>query len=206
MTGDERFDVFDERMNKTGTATRAEVHAEGLWHQTFHCWILSREEDGIYVLFQLRHRSKDTFPGLLDVSCAGHLLAGETPMDGIRELREELGLDVHYSELNPCGVFPEEDIISDGFIDREYCHVYIYDSNQPLTSYRMQPDEVSGLFRVRLDNLKRLLQEGEPIAADGIVLNGDGTVSRQVRMIRKADLVPHPNDYFQLLFDAVENM
>ncbi|MDF2939105.1 MAG: hypothetical protein K0Q90_4478, partial [Paenibacillaceae bacterium] len=99
MAQDENFDIFDEHMNHIGTASRQEAHAQGLWHRTFHCWVLRKGSAGWEILLQLRHKDKDTFPGLLDVSSAGHLLAGELVEDGVRELEEELGIGVPYPEL-----------------------------------------------------------------------------------------------------------
>jgi isopentenyldiphosphate isomerase len=201
---DERYDIFDINRNPIGTATRAEVHAQGLWHQTFHCWVWRRETSGISLLFQLRHPLKDTFPGLLDISCAGHLLALETPQHGVRELEEELGLRVPFAELLPCGVYKQQHHHADRLIDREFCHVFLLKHDQPLSSYRMQTDEVSGLFRIRLDDLKRLLREGTPAEAEGIVLGADGTISNTVRSVLQTDLVPHPIDYFQLIFNVLQ--
>lgn len=40
MSQDEVFDVLNEQMIKVGEATRQKVHGQGLWHQTFHCWIV----------------------------------------------------------------------------------------------------------------------------------------------------------------------
>jgi hypothetical protein len=36
MSLNEIFDVFNEQMVRIGEATRQSVHAQGLWHQTFH--------------------------------------------------------------------------------------------------------------------------------------------------------------------------
>jgi isopentenyldiphosphate isomerase len=63
MSLNEIFDVFNEQMVRIGEATRQSVHAQGLWHQTFHCWIVSKSNKGeLNLLFQLRHKDKDTYP------------------------------------------------------------------------------------------------------------------------------------------------
>jgi isopentenyldiphosphate isomerase len=198
----ERFDIYDEHGSHIGTATREDVHRDGLWHQTFHCWIYAADEDGPYVLFQLRHAEKDTFPGLLDVSSAGHLLAGETPEDGVRELEEELGVTVSAAELLFCGVYVEEDWLPNGMIDRERCHVFALQRSLPLASYRLQPDEVSGLFRLRLGDLPRLLA-GERIEISGVLLQQDGTLQANARTVDATDFVPHSPDYYAVLLAAL---
>lgn len=87
MSSDEWLDVFNEQMKKIGQASRKNVHAQGLWHQTFHCWIINKSTTGRWsLLFQLRRKDKDVFPNQHDISCAGHLLSGEAVEEGVREL------------------------------------------------------------------------------------------------------------------------
>src|SRR4051794_1911294 len=104
MGEDELLDVFDDNMELIRKAPRAEVHAKGLWHQTFHCWIVRAAHDGQYVLFQRRGPTKKVFPNTLDITAAGHLQSGETVEDGIREVNEELGISARYGDLIPLGI------------------------------------------------------------------------------------------------------
>ena len=99
---------------------RSRVHADGDWHRSVQVWIAERcrcrgvgtdgdmgdgeggegdgiiDDDDIYkvrVLLQRRSHYKDTHPDLLDVSCAGHVDAGDGIVEtAMRELEEELGL------------------------------------------------------------------------------------------------------------------
>lgn len=88
---DELFDVVDEYDRVTGQATRREVHAQRLRHRAVHVLIVN-ERGSIFL--QKRSRHKDTNPGLLSTSCAGHVDAGEDYDATVpRELHEELGLD-----------------------------------------------------------------------------------------------------------------
>ncbi|NRF92940.1 NUDIX domain-containing protein [Paenibacillus frigoriresistens] len=202
---EEMFDIYDEKMNRLGVAPRSEVHAKGLWHRTFQCWIVSLEGKVPSLLLQLRHPEKDLFPNLLDISCAGHLAAGETTEDGVRELEEELGLKVDFSELIPCGMYAEEDLISDQLIDREFCHVFIYRCDQPLNRYALQPDEVSGLFAVGVADLERLVhQETNEIKASGYKRGLDGKLDHTSLLLSLDHLVPHPVAYFDLVFRTLK--
>lgn len=212
MAQDEVFDIFDSRMRRTGTASRKEAHAQGLWHQTFHCWVIrtpTRPEEDWSLLLQLRHRDKDTFPNMLDISCAGHLLAGERVEDGVRELQEELGLSVAFAELISCGVFAEEDIISETLIDREFCHVFLYPCNQALEAYKFQLSEVSGLFFIPLAAFQELVSgRCDSVLTKGVIVTDEaaGTTIEISRDVRKADIVPHPQAYYELLFHQISRL
>src|SRR5690242_19437503 len=91
MADDELLDYYDEQGTHLGVATRRAVHRAGRWHRTLHLWLTS-ELDGGSLLYQLRARTTSNWPGLLDASVAGHLLAGEDYAAAMREAREEIGI------------------------------------------------------------------------------------------------------------------
>ncbi|MFD0696987.1 NUDIX domain-containing protein [Paenibacillus sp. GCM10027628] len=203
---EEMFDIYDRQMNWLGVAPRSEVHKKGLWHQTFQCWIVSFEKPEPLILLQLRAPDKDLFPSLLDISSAGHLAAGETVREGVRELEEELGLNVHFDDLLACGKFAEEDLISEQLMDREFCHVFIYRCDQPLKDYKLQEDEISGIFAVKVEELDQLVHGQQTvITASGYELLGDGQLREITKPISLSDLVPHPTAYFDLLFQTLRD-
>src|SRR5690242_19450425 len=111
MHSQEYVDIFDTAMNYLGSASLDEVHAQGLWHQTFHCWLIKREEETYSLLFQRRGPLKKVHPNKLDITAAGHLMAGEAVEAGVRELNEELGLEKTYADLVPLGIRPETEVI-----------------------------------------------------------------------------------------------
>lgn len=90
---EEFFDILDENGKKTGqVCPRSIVHKNGYFHATVHVWVVNESGN---VLLQKRSMQKDTHPGLWDISCAGHLSAGDTPLDAaVRELNEELGITI----------------------------------------------------------------------------------------------------------------
>ena len=88
---EEIFDIIDTQGNPTGeTVTREKAHAEGIPHRTAHIWIIREKYGRTEVLLQKRSMNKDSFPGKFDTSSAGHIQAGDEPLESaLRELGEE---------------------------------------------------------------------------------------------------------------------
>jgi isopentenyldiphosphate isomerase len=89
MSESELVDVFDDDGRPAGRVERGLAHRDGLWHRSLHCWLVTGNGA---LLVQRRSADKAHWPGLLDVSAAGHVLAGEPWTAAPREVREELGL------------------------------------------------------------------------------------------------------------------
>lgn len=200
----EVFDTYDDDMHWTGTATRQAVHRLGLWHQTFHCWILHRKAAGDFLVLQRRHRTKDTHPNLLDISAAGHLAAGETRADGVRELEEELGLAVVYADLKHLGIYRYVDE-SGGVKDHEFCHLHVLiRPDGHLADYRPAVGEVSGLYEVRLEDMQNLCRgRGERIRAVGFEVDDDGHQTRRELQVGRGDMVAFGTAYYEMLFQGI---
>ncbi|SFA83088.1 NUDIX domain-containing protein [Cohnella sp. OV330] len=206
---EERFDIYDELDRPIGTATRSEAHDRGLWHHTFHCWLARRGEDGrARVLFQRRSRDKDTNPDRFDITAAGHLSAGETARDAVRELEEELGLRVSLEDLAPLGTFREED---EGFaqgvryIDREVSEVYGYVTDRGPETFRLQREELAGLYEADAEALLALMRgEVETVSADGAELDADGALVPVSGVpVRLDDFVARDTAYYIRVIEAL---
>lgn len=101
FSAEELLDVVDIDDRVIGQLTRGEIHARGLMHRAVH--VLLYNSRGL-LFVQKRSELKDINPGLWDTSAAGHVDAGEVPLDAaVRELREELGVTVATSALEPLG-------------------------------------------------------------------------------------------------------
>jgi len=86
------FDVVNERDEVIGRERRSVVHRTGLKHRAVHVFVFNSRGE---VFLQKRSMSKDSSPGLWDSSASGHLDCGEDyDACAVRELREEIGLDV----------------------------------------------------------------------------------------------------------------
>ncbi len=93
----EIFDVVDANDVVTGTATRAEVHAQGLRHRAVHIFVFNRRGE---LFLQRRSRWKDVHPRRWDSSAAGHVNTGQGYDETARrEVIEELGVAAEVETL-----------------------------------------------------------------------------------------------------------
>ena len=143
----EVFDIVDEYGNPTGeTIERGLAHKEGVRHRTAHIWI-AREVNGKWqVLLQKRAQTKDSFPGRYDTSSAGHIQAGDEPLESaIRELQEELGIVASPEELKYAGTFNikyEKEFHNKLFKDNEIAFVYVYLGEIDIDDIIVQEEEL----------------------------------------------------------------
>lgn len=188
---DEQLDIYDDNLNHLGIKSRVDVHRDGDWHCVFHCWVIWRDEVGNdWIVFQKRASSKASFPDYLDTSAAGHYAAGETIKDGVREVEEELGLDVDFEALIPVGRRISMAIYN-RLIDREVADVFFYICDQPLSSYQYQHEELAGLIQVNLDDgLALFAGEKSEITVHAVGLGQD------IIQITQGHFVPTRDNYY----------
>jgi isopentenyldiphosphate isomerase len=182
MADHELLDVFDERGWHTGVKSRDAVHRDGDWHLAFHLWVVSARG----VLLQRRAQTKESWPGRLDATAAGHLLAGEAVRDGLREAEEELGVAYAFEALEPLGVHRVDERVN-----RELQHVFGVRDERPLEAWTdFDREEVDGLVEVGHDAFARLVTGGS--GGDGEAARAwDGAEVTDVR-VRAGELVPAP--------------
>ena len=157
----EYFDLLDENGNKTDkTKLRTEVHRDGDWHKAVHIWIINNNGD---ILLQRRCATKDSNPNMLDISSAGHLSAGDDSLSGaIRELKEELNLDVNKEELQFIKTLKRSSKYTSTFINNEFDDLYILRTNKSIDDMKFQEDEISEIFFVTYKQFKEMVNNRQP--------------------------------------------
>ncbi len=148
MTEQEYFDVVNEEGNPTGKRiSRDKAHRKGIPHRTAHVWIIRTNQGRTEILLQKRSEEKDSFPGMFDTSSAGHIPAGDEPLESaIRELSEELGITAVSDQLHYAGTFHiqyEKEFHGKLFRDNEITSVYVYDQPVEISRLTLQESEVS---------------------------------------------------------------
>ena len=154
----EQIDIFDEEFNpiEPFSTTIDAVHNQGLWHQTFACWLINPKENKIFL--QLRGPKNRIGPNTFDATASGHLASGEKPIDGFREATEELGKNLHLTNKTFLGI-NRNIIINGSYINREFCHVYIAKTKNTLSDFDLQKGEVAGIFEMDITKAIKLFDD-----------------------------------------------
>lgn len=165
----EYFDLLDENGNKIGkTKLRSEVHRDGDWHRGVHIWIINSNRE---ILLQRRCATKDSNPNMLDISSAGHLQAGDCSLGAaIRELKEELNLDVKKEELIFIKTLKNNLKYTDTFINNEFDDIYILRTDKKIKDMKFQKEEISEIMYVPYEEFKEMINNKQP---DLLIRNND---------------------------------
>ncbi|XP_028776890.1 nudix hydrolase 3 isoform X2 [Neltuma alba] len=131
---EEYLDVLTKSGQKTGISKpRGDVHGDGDYHRAVHVWIFAESTQEL--LLQRRADCKDSWPGLWDISSAGHITAGDSSLISAS-------------------------VINDGkYINNEYNDVYLVTTLDPipLEAFTLQETEVSAVKYIPYEEYKRLL-------------------------------------------------
>lgn len=160
---EELIDVLDEQGNKTGKIeTRKIVHKKGLCHRIIVVAIIDKNG---YLLMQQRSANKETNAGKWDVSTAGHISAGQTSKEAaIREVSEEVGLNIEENELNYISTYKECKQIKENYIANHIYDFYIVEKKEiDINKIKMQESEVQQVKLCDIEEVKKILQEGKVV-------------------------------------------
>jgi isopentenyl-diphosphate delta-isomerase len=175
----ELWQLYDEQGQPlSGKGITKKQAAQGVLHGVAHVWIWRQNGKHIEVLWQQRARSKMTWPGLFDISAAGHINLGETPLDAaIRETQEEIGLDVATADLMLFNVF-RTSLLSGDSIENEFQWLYSLELQEDC-DFTLQASEVDTVLWKPLSTLRAACKD--------------------------SGYVPHGSLYYQLVLEMLSN-
>jgi 8-oxo-dGTP pyrophosphatase MutT (NUDIX family) len=193
--GTEFVDTYDDDGAWAGTTDRRLTHRNGAWHQCLHCVVVSRQNGRSVLVLQRRGFGLEEYPGQIDVSVAGHLRAGESLADAaVREIREELGIDVIFPSLEPLGEYPLI-VQTAGLFLRERTAVFALRDDRPASAYPFDAVEVASLVWLDLGDATDLWA-GKRETAPAHEQTSDGTADHYVA---NRDFVNDVPDYWRWL-------
>ncbi|PGS53696.1 NUDIX domain-containing protein [Bacillus sp. AFS041924] len=201
---DELLKIFDESGKHIGVASRSEVHKKGLWHETFHCWLLSIENEKASIYFQIRSHHKKDYPNLFDITAAGHLLSSETVEDGLREVKEELGIEVKMDDVISLGII-KNSIILETIIDHELSHVFLLKSDKPFTNFNLQKEEVSGIVKADFNQFYQFAHGlRDTIEVEGFQVTETNEQIPVRKNVDKNQFVSHESNYIVNVVEMIK--
>ena len=154
---DELIDILNDKGIPTGEIKlKSEAHKKGLWHASTQIWIYTSEGK---ILIQKRAANKDTYPNLWDISVAGHLSAGDTPITAtLREIEEEIGLTITTESLQFLKTIKNSKQPSKTILDNEFNHLFLCCVNINTQQLKLQPEEVAAVKLLSISEFKNQLQ------------------------------------------------
>ena len=147
----EYWDIYDENRNKTGANyRRGDEMQSGDYHLVIHVCIFNSKNE---LLIQRRHPDKIGWPGIWDISAAGSALQDEdSRMAAIREVKEELGIEINLDGLRPHFTIN---------FDQGFDDYWFIEQEIDLKDITLQPEEVVDAKWVKEDELIKLLKDGQ---------------------------------------------
>ena len=147
----ELMDVYDENKTKTGKVVNRNNKkslSNGEYTISVHCFIINSQKQ---ILLTRRNMSKNRGGKWEDTH--GGLKSGETSINGIiRELKEEIGINVKQGELKLYTTLKRENVFRD---------IYILFKDIPISSYSFNDNEVMDCKYVNIEEFKEMIEKGE---------------------------------------------
>ncbi len=147
----ERFDVYDKNRKLLGYSyPRGTKLKDGEHRTVIHICIFNQNGE---MLIQQRASCKKLWPDMWDITAGGNVTTGESSSESAsRELYEELGIDIDFSNIRPHFTINFEN----GFDD-----YYFLTINPNLDSLTLQEDEVQAIKWASKEDIKELFDNGE---------------------------------------------
>lgn len=149
----EKFDLYDRNRIPLGKSLeRGVIPPQGEYRLVVHVCILNKK--ATKMLIQKRLETKHPYPGRWDLTCGGSVVSGETSEQGAhRELLEEIGLDVDFTNIRPS--------ITTNFVNG-FNDVYILQMDDiDLNSLKLQDTEVEKVEWASRRKIKRLIKQNK---------------------------------------------
>ena len=153
-------------------------------------------------MLQIRGKTQN-HPSLIDISSAGHLAAGETAHDGIKNIEQELGLKVDFGKL--VKLFTANHVFQkNNYINHEFNPTYLLEDSTPLTEYKLNPDWVDGVFIADVEDVLNLFKHKvDKIYVSGLRLNEQRNYAPHAGNIARYEFVPHTDQYFVRVMETI---
>lgn len=146
----EYWDVYDKSGNFSGRRLpKGSPFGENEYHFAVEAWLINDKHE---LLIQKRSEKCEILPGHWALT-TGRITAGENTVNGcIREVKEELGIDITAADMRRLARFFREEnhIIWD---------IFLIENNTPIEEFSLQKEEVESISWVSIPLFKKLIKD-----------------------------------------------
>lgn len=147
----ELVDIYNDKHEKLNyTKVRKEL-TEGEFRLSCFVWIINDKEE---LLIQQRASTSKKYPNYWETTSGGALLGEDAIIGTIRELEEELGIQVNKEDLRFIGSYAR---IND------FVEVFLLKSNINIKDLKLQADEVQTAKWVSIKEFEDIIENGNGI-------------------------------------------
>ncbi len=147
----ELWDVYDINVQKTGkTKVRSDKLEKHEFHLVVAVCVFNSEGK---MLIQQRHPEKRGWPGMWDITAAGSAIHKETSRQAVaRELKEEVGIEIDFSDKRP--------LLTVNF-ERGFSDYYCVEREVDVDSLSLQKDEVINVKWADIETIFKMIDNNE---------------------------------------------
>lgn len=143
------IDIYTDRNEPAGyTIEKKEAHAKGLWHRVFTCLVINTENRTAYLQKKTAGRYAFERPDYMDVTVGGHYESGENIEDGVREIAEEIGLNIYFDQLVALGQRQTSVMLAPDYNNNEFQHIFLLPTKTKITDFSFTDNEVRGIVEI----------------------------------------------------------
>ena len=144
----ELVDLLNNRKELVGKTCERTKVPNGFYRLSIHIWIINDKNE---ILIQQRSSNRKMFPNMW-TNTGGACISGETSiLTVIRELKEELNIDVNKEHLEFIASYKRE---------KDYVDVWVLKENINLEDIKFVDGEVQDVKWVSIDEWQDMLKEG----------------------------------------------
>ena len=146
----ELWDCYDKNQvtQKDILLVRGKPIQDGQYHLVVHACLFNNNNE---MLIQKRQANKNIFPGLWDFSVGGSALTGENIHQAMqRETREEIGLELNFSLVQPAMMMT---------FDHGFDYYFVGKIRESIEELKIQKEEVQEVCFASLESIEKLLEE-----------------------------------------------
>ena len=144
----ELVDLLNNRKELVGKTCERNNVPNGFYRLSIHIWIMNDKNE---ILIQQRSSNRKIFPNMW-TNTGGACISGETSIETvIRELKEELNIDVNKEHLEFIASYKRE---------KDYVDVWLLKENINIKDIKFLDGEVQDIKWVSIDEWLDMLKEG----------------------------------------------